>query len=325
MAVVSDLRWPWFAVALAAVVLAVLVLWARRPRPQEQALLVAHTDRFRTLPRFRTLTRREQLVAAVATLGALAMVAGTVLLAARPSRPVVVEPDRNGRDIVLCLDVSASMDRWNREVVDSFRQLLGELNGERLGLTIFSGLSVSVLPLTDDYDFVRSQLDEAEAAFSGGNLDFFTGTEADAERASQPGDGLMSCLQRFDVGGDDRGRAIVLATDNDPLGEGLFRLPEAAAEAARDEVVVYGIGTPDMTPDRAAELDDAAAATGGAMSVVEDEGGVDDLVRGIQQIERERLRPVPTGLEVDDPVVPLGIAVAGFVVLLGGALAGRRR
>lgn len=207
----------------------------------------------------------------------------------------------------------------------SFRQLLSELKGERIGLTIFSGLSVSVFPLTENYEYVRSQLDEAEAAFSGGNLGFFAGTEADAERASQPGDGLMSCLQRFDLAGDDRGRAIVLATDNDPLGTGLFRLPEAAAEAARDEVVVYVVGTPDMAPDKAAELAGAAATAGGAMSVVEDEGSVDDLVRGIQEIERERLRPMPTGVEVDEPAVPFGVAVAGFVILLGAALVGRRR
>lgn len=321
----TELRWPWLAVGLGVVALALVLLWTRRPRRAATGLPVAHTERYRALPRFRALARREQLVAVVATLGALGVVAGSVLLAARPSRPVVIEPDRNGRDIMLCLDVSASMDKWNRQVVESFRQLLKSLNGERLGLTIFSGLSVSVFPLTDDYEYVRSQLDVAETAFATGKFDFFIGAEAPGERASQAGDGLMSCLQRFDVTRDDRGRAIVLASDNDPLGTGIFTLPEAAAEATRDEVVVYGIGTPNMKPERASEFADAAAVTGGAMSVVEDDGGVDDLIRAIQQIERDRLRPLPTGVVVDEPAVPFGIAVAGFVVLLGGALLGRRR
>lgn len=321
----SELRWPWLAVALAALALVLLLLWMRRPRRAASGLPVAHTERYRALPRFRALVRREQAVAALATLGAVAMVAGTVLLAARPSRPVVIEPDRNGRDIMLCLDVSASMDAWNRQVVESFRQLLASLNGERLGLTIFSGLSVSVFPLTDDYTYVREQLDVAEQAFVTGKYDFFIGAEAPGQRASQAGDGLMSCLQRFDVTRDNRGRAIVLASDNDPLGTGIFRLDEAAAEATRDDVVVYGIGTPNMKPERAAEFADAAAGTGGEMSVVEDDGGVDDLIRGIQQIERDRLRPVPTGVVVDEPAVPFGIALGGFVVLLSGAVLGRRR
>ncbi|WP_193609676.1 VWA domain-containing protein [Nocardioides lijunqiniae] len=321
----SDLRWPMLAVGLAALVVVLLLLWIRRPRSAYDGVLVAHTERLRALPRFRALARREQLVTAVATLGALGMATGAILLSARPARPVVVEPDRNGRDIVLCLDVSGSMDRWNRQVVESFRQLLDGLNGERLGLTIYSGLSISVFPLTDDYDFVRSKLDEAEAAFSSEDYDYFVGTEAVEERASQTGDGIMSCLQRFDVEHDDRGRAVVLATDNDPLGQGIFTVEEAAGEARRDDVVVYGIGTPGMRPERATELADATATTGGFMSVVEDTGGVDDVVRGIQEIERDRLRPIPTGVEIDEPAVPFGIAVAGFVVLLGGALLGRRR
>ncbi|WP_134739918.1 VWA domain-containing protein [Nocardioides sp. 503] len=320
-----ELRWPMLAVSLASIVVLLVLLWTRQPRRRDDGLLVAHTDRLRTLPRFRALARREQLVAAVATLGALAMLTGAILMSARPARPVVVEPDRNGRDIVLCLDVSGSMDPWNRKVVESFRQLLDGLNGERLGLTMYSGLSISVFPLTDDYAFVRSKLDEAEAAFATEDYDYFIGTEAVEERASQTGDGVMSCLQRFDVDHDDRGRAIVLATDNDPLGEGIFTLSEAAGEARRDEVVVYGIGTPGMKPARATELTDAAEDTGGFMSVVEDTGGVDDVIRGIQEIERDRLRPLPTGVEIDEPVVPFGVAVAGFVVLLSGALLGRRR
>ena len=250
---------------------------------------------------------------------------GSILLGARPTEPVIVQPDRNGRDIMLCLDVSASMDPWNRQVVDSFRQLLDGLNGERIGLTIFSGLAVTVFPLTDDYQYVDTKLDEAEAAFTGDSFDYFVGAEALALRASQSGDGLMSCLQRMTVNRDKRARAVVLATDNDPVGRGIFVLPEAAESAARGGVVVYGIGTPDMKPKQSEEFAAAAASTGGAMTVVQDGEGVDDLVRAIQKLERDRLRPVPTGVVVDDPATPFAIAVAGMVVLLGGALVGRRR
>lgn len=320
----SDLRWPLLALGLAALALGLLLWWARRPRTGT-GVLVAHTDRLRGLPRFRTLARREQVVAAIATLGALTVVTGTVLLAARPTRPVTIEPDRNGRDIMLCLDVSASMDRWNRQVVASFRQLLVELDGERLGLTIFSGSSVTLVPLTDDYEYVEDRFDEAEAAFTDSDFSYFTGAEAPVRRASQAGDGLMTCLRRFEATGDQRGRAVVLASDNDPLGQGIFDLREAAEEAVRDEVVLYGVGTPNMSARRAREFAEAAAATGGAMTVVEDDGGVDDLVRRVQQLERERLKARPSGIALDDPAVPFWITAAGLTLLLGGALAGRRR
>ncbi|GEP39338.1 hypothetical protein NPS01_30010 [Nocardioides psychrotolerans] len=308
-------------------VLALLLLWARRPRTRAGGggVLVAHTALLRSLPRFRSLARREQAVAALATLGAAAMVVGTVLLAARPTRPVTIEPDRNGRDIMLCLDVSASMDRWNLQVVASFRQLLSELDGERLGLTIFSGSSVAIFPLTDDYEYVDDRLDEAEAAFADGDFDYFTGAEARVPRASQTGDGLMSCLQRFEESGEQRGRAVVLASDNDPLGTGIFLLPEAAQEAVRDEVVLYGVGTPNMSDERAREFADAALTTGGEMTVVEDDGAVDDLVRAIQRLERERLESRATDIAVDDPATPFWVTLGGLGLLIGAALVGRRR
>ena len=225
---------------------------------------------------------------------------------------------------MLCLDVSASMDEWNRQVVDSFRNLLAELNGERIGLTIFSGTPVAVFPLTDDYEYVSDKLDQAERAFAESDWSYFGGVEA-PKRASQTGDGLVSCLARFEDTDDGRGRAVVLATDNDVVGTGIFTLPEAAEEAVRNDVVLYGIGTPDMGDEAAAELDEAARTTGGRLSVVQDDGSAADLVRAIQQLDRARLRPRPAGIAVDDPAAAIGLAAAGLAVLLGGAVLGRRR
>ena len=320
----TELRWPWLAALLAVGVLVLLVRWARR-RTDATGLPVAHVARLRALPRYRTLARRELAVSAAATVGVLLLLAGTVLLAARPTKAVYVAPDRSGRDIMLCLDVSASMDPWNQQVVQTFRQLLTRLNGERLGLTIFSGSSVNVFPLTDDYEYIGTELDEAEQAFESKEWEFFIGAEAVVPRASQTGDGLMSCLDRFGPAQEGRGRAVILASDNDPLGEGIFTLPEAADEAVRSEVVLYALGTPDMEPDNATEFDDAAETTGGRMAVLAEDGTVDDLIRGIEQLERTRLEPRPTDLQVDDPRGAVGVAAAGLVVLLGAGFVGRRR
>ncbi|WP_182524704.1 VWA domain-containing protein [Nocardioides dongkuii] len=321
----NDLTWPRLAVGLAVAVVLLLLWWTRRPRRVPAGLLVAHTDRLRSLPRFRKLARRELLVAGVAATGALLLVVGTIWMGARPVRQVLADPDRNGRDIMLCLDVSPSMGPWNRQVLDSFQTLLAELNGERLGLTIFSGAGVTVLPLTDDYGYVAGELRDAARAFANQDASYFAGVDTGTGQTNQAGDGLMSCLQRFDKVSKGRGRAVVLATANDPVGAGIFTLPEAAREAVRDRVVVYGIGTPGMDRTALAQLAAAAADTGGRSSVVEDEVAVGDLVRAIQRNEVERLRPRPAGIDEDDPTAPLGVATAGLVLLLGGAVVGRRR
>jgi Ca-activated chloride channel homolog len=324
---VTDLKWPEVAVLLALLVVGLLLFWLRRPRDPAGALLVAHTDRLRRLPRYRALARRELLVAGIRTIGAMLVVAGAVLLVARPVRAVVEEPDRSARDIELCLDVSASMDPWNEQVVQRFRAIVDELDGERIGLTIFSGAAVTIVPITDDYEFVTDALDEAAAAFADSDYDFFVGAEAPGKRASQIGDGLVSCTQRFDRTSDHRGRAVVLASDNDPQGRQVFSLAEASAYAARRQVVAYAIAPQSVArePDRAAALQDAAASTGGLLTVLEDPSGVSDVVARIERLERARLDTTPTSMQVDHPQAPFWLACAGLLVLVAGSLVGGRR
>ena len=80
------------------------------------------------------------------------------------------EPEVRNRDIILCLDGSGSMDRYNAEVVRQFREIVSGLRGERVGMTIFSGASITAFPLTDDYEFLTAELDRAEKAFRGERL-----------------------------------------------------------------------------------------------------------------------------------------------------------
>lgn len=332
----TELKWPWLAATLGVALVLLLLVWLRAPRIRRDGLLVANLERLRRLPRYRTLARRQLGVTGVRTAGALLLAAGAVLLAARPVEVVVTEPDRSARDIQLCLDVSPSMYEWNRQIIDEFRRIVEGLAGERIGLTMFDASAVTVFPLTDDYEFIAERLDEAEAAFEDGGYEYFVGTlplvrKGDQlvpriARASQIGDGLVSCLQRFDDLADARGRSVVLASDNQPIGEPVFRLDEAVDKALRERVVVYAIGPPDVVdkPEQAEEFEAAAAATGGTLSVLGGEEDAEDVVEGIQRLERARIEQAPKATEVDDPERAFWLAVGGIVLLIAGSLWGRR-
>ena len=331
----TELKWPWLAMLLLVGLVVLLVLWMRRPARPRDALPVAHTERLRRIPRFRQLARRQLYATGLRTVAALVLAAGAVLLVARPVRVEVKEPDRSARDIELCLDVSSSMDRWDRQIIDEFRNLVHDLDGERIGLTIFNATAVTVFPLTDDYEFIGDRLDEAEAAFGSGKYQYFVGTiplvhvqgflVPDPTRASQIGDGLASCVQRFDATESARGRAIVLASDNAPAGKPLFTLAEAADHAARRHVVVYGMAPPAIEghPDRSAAFEAATAKTGGSLSVLQQDSDVNDIVDGIQRLERARIPQRPTPTEVDDPEAAFWLACSGLVALIAASLLGR--
>jgi Ca-activated chloride channel homolog len=148
----------------------------------------------------------------------------------------------------------------------------------------------------------------------------------DISRASQIGDGLASCLQRFGPTTDIRGRAVVLASDNAPLGPPLFTLREAVGQALRDNVVVYGMGPPNLVekPQQAAGFEAATSATGGTLSLLQEETNVDDAVAGIQQLERSRIEQAPQATEFDDPELAFALACIGLALLIAASLVGRR-
>ncbi|HWI42896.1 MAG TPA: hypothetical protein VNS81_04715 [Nocardioides sp.] len=332
-------RWPWLALGLAALVVVLLAVWSRgRPRPPADAAYVAHTARLRALPRYRALVRRQVALGTCVSLAALLAAAGAIVLAGRIQERQTIERSDRTRDIMLCLDASGSMAEVDSQVLGEFRKIVEGLQGERIGLTIWSGVAINVFPLTDDYDFVQEQLSEAEKAFGSGGVYsdeyglFTAGTVVDWEVQSQLGDGLASCAQRFDRKEEQRSRAIVLASDNEPIGEGIFTVPEAARLAQDKGIVVHGIAAPATArrPSAAREFELAATSTGGTFSLLGADGSTAAVVEAIGRLRSRKIDRPPIVQVADRPhlgTVLAGLGVGGLVLvwLAEGVLALRGR
>lgn len=323
----AEFRWLWLVFALTALLVLLLVLWRWawwRPRPANPAY-VAHAARLRSLPRYAALVRRRVVFGTCLSLAALIACAGGIVLSGRiQERQTMTQNDRT-RDIILCLDASGSMAEVDADVLREFQTIVDGLQGERVGLTIWSGAAITVFPLTDDYDFVIEQLKEAEAAFNGDVYSdeyaiFTAGTVLDWSVQSQLGDGLASCVQRFDRKEEDRSRAIVLASDNEPLGSGIFSISDAAEFAAEERVIVHGIAAP-MTADRPSALrqfDDAVTSTGGTFSLLGADGSAEAVIESIGKLEAKKIDRPPLVQVLDRPdlgTLIAGVGVGGLVLI----------
>ena len=93
---------------------------------------------------------------------------------------VTVQPiERKGVDIIFCIDVSLSMDSQDvkpsriDKVKFEMSKIVDSLEGDRLGIVVFSGSNFLYLPLTMDYDasklFIRS-IDTAMISSRGTNI-----------------------------------------------------------------------------------------------------------------------------------------------------------
>ncbi|WP_308291577.1 VWA domain-containing protein [Microbacterium sp. G2-8] len=315
---------PLAALAAVIVVLAIGLVWGgRRQRPRTQTgALVSRAERIRRLPAVRRATRLRliALSAIVVLAGGAAVVGGVVT--ARPVQLQTIIPENHSRDIMLCLDVSGSMSDVDVEILDVFTELLDGFEGERIGLTIFNASPVQVFPLTDDYAFIEQRVtslrDSIENRTSEELPEQWTGT-LDGPGSSLIGDGLAACALRFDHAGEERSRSIILATDNELVGQSIVSLEEAAAYSASHEIRVFALNPiQDDRSEVSRQLVQAAEATDGEAYGLRGATTVGDIIADVQEQEARALMGTAETVETDAPapwiIVLIVTVFAGIVV-----------
>lgn len=161
-------QWPWAALAgvlIAAAIILLFVAFSRRVKPADEAVFSLDDDlntehASRLFRQWRALGRLAVALLVIALVLAIALVA-------RPSQVDSSDERASSRDIVLCLDVSGSTLPYDREVIDTYLELVKHFEGERIGMSIFNSTSRTVFPLTDDYELVTEQLTAASKALKG--------------------------------------------------------------------------------------------------------------------------------------------------------------
>lgn len=357
-------QWPW-AIAAAALLAAIAIgvavaIAARRDASHDAdgASDDAHAREAESLTR--TWSLGEDLAGEQATrawrawrllgrigagLLAALLIVGLVLMG-RPSSVNVGDERSDSRDIVLCLDVSGSALPYDREVIATYLQLIDRFQGERIGLSIFNSTSRMVFPLTDDYDLVRSQLNDANDLLRGVQTqsdidkmsdqdyqrvsDWLAGTQNRKQETSLIGDGLVSCaamLPGFAASGDaaraqatNRSESIVLATDNVVSGSPTYTLA-----AALDLTSTAGISVDGLFSGPQQSIGDQA--TNEMKSLIESHGGVflsqrngetvETLVRQIEGRQAAQVEQQGRSSVTDAP----GLPVLALCVLFAGYLA----
>jgi uncharacterized protein with von Willebrand factor type A (vWA) domain len=315
-----DLKWPalFFVGLLLAlsVVLGLQVRAARRDRPHRAA--VANSEMLTRLPQFRRALHRYRVRTAALAGAATLLVAGSLFGAARPVTTTTERPENRSRDIMLCLDVSGSMAAHDAQLVHAFRDLVRGFGGERVGLVIFNSSAATVFPLTDDYDFIHEELDNAEQALAGadGADSFFAGTWG-GWGTSLIGDGLASCVTSFDRPNTVRARSVILATDNEVAGRQLVTVEQAGDLARARDVRIYGLNPEANGPTpEAVQLRRIAVDSGGQYYAMSDPAAIPGIVGAVQAQEATLLRSSARAVRSDAPVVPVAATALALVLVI---------
>lgn len=303
-----EFQWPWIFFALP---LPLLVYWFVKPTQQRQtAVVVPFYEQALQLntstSHFSKFSRK-----GYKTFFLLLIWFCWVTAIARPywSGEAVVLPT-SGRDLLLAVDISDSMDKADMEingdpatrlqsvksVVDQFIQ---RRQGDRLGLVLFGTNAYLQTPLTFDTSTVAQFLQEAQLGFAGPKTAI--------------GDAIGLSVKRLqELKNENDNKILILLTDGANTAGEVEPL-QAAQLAQQTGVKIYtvGIGADKMTIsgffgprtiNPSAQLDEKtlieiADSTGGRYFRARKTGELDDIYRILDQLEpvsqeQEWLRPV---------------------------------
>jgi Ca-activated chloride channel family protein len=147
--------------------------------------------------------------------------------------------EQEGIQVMVALDVSNSMlaqdikpDRLTRAKME-ISDLMDKLDGDEIGLVLFSGASFIQFPLTNDYDTARSFLESASPS-------------SISRPGTEMGEAIRTAMSGFDSAHNSQ-RVIVIVTDGE--NHQLDAVAEAQA-AAQEGVLIYtiGFGSPEGEP-----------------------------------------------------------------------------
>lgn len=160
----------------------------------------------------------------------------TVIAAARPQWDKEVQIiKKEGIDIVVCIDVSKSMDAVDiqpsriERAKDQISLFIDQLKGDRIAIIAFAGESFVQCPLTDDYNAAKLFLNLLD-------------TETVPSYGTNIGAALEMALELFAE--DNTHKVIVVASDGEDLEE---RSLEKAEQIGKQGAIIYtlGIGSPE--------------------------------------------------------------------------------
>lgn len=329
-----EIRYPFVIVIVLIIFICSFMVFKKKINVYKKGSKIANTEYLKNTNYYKKKIREYNFAKKILlTLFCIAIICSTILVS-RLAKIETSNINQYNRDIFLCMDVSRSVDELNLELIQSLKNVVNKLHGERFGISIFNTSSVVLIPLTDDYDYVIEVLDEMEDSIKLINSSnpskyyddsyystlgyIYLGTiEGNETRGSSLiGDGLASCVYSFSNLEEDRTRIIIFSTDNDLQGTPIVTLDTASKISKSKGVKVFGIGTKDMKKTAKDSLREASLKTGGKF-YEHSKSTVNDIVNNIEETSKSLLDNQIETKELDIPKIPfiiLLISLVGIVI-----------
>jgi Ca-activated chloride channel family protein len=239
-----------------------------------------------------------------------------VLCAAKPEWVgPPVEQQKSGRDLMIAVDLSGSMqtrdftlpDGQTVDRLEAVKHVLDDLAGQRasdrLGLIVFGSAAYLQTPFTDDHLVWSRLLDETEIGMAGQSTVF--------------GDAIGLAIKLF-LESDSDNRVLIILTDGNDTGSTVPPVDAAKVAATRDiRIYTIAIGDPAAVGEEALDLETlerVAEVSGGQTFQALDQEQLRRAYEAIGQLEPELYETISYRPRQSLHWVPVGLVVILYLV-----------
>ncbi len=229
-----------------------------------------------------------------------------------------VEQQKSGRDLMVAVDLSGSMEARDFTLPDgrtvdrleAVKAVLAELStqraSDRLGLIVFGDAAYLQTPFTDDHDVWSQLLAETEIGMAGQSTVF--------------GDAIGLAIKLFQESNSDN-RVLIMLTDGNDTGSTVPPV-DAAKVAATADIRIYtiAIGDPATVGEEALDLDTigrVSEVSGGQVFQALDQEALQRAYREIGQLEPELYESISFRPRQSLHWLPIGVALLLYTVYHG--------
>lgn len=301
----------WLLVPLimaGAVALTLFVAWRARRTGQQtgRTVPVAHLEQLKVLPSYQRLVRLSRLLRVLRFCLLLLMIAVLTAVLARPQKQTNFVDTEKTRDIVICMDVSNSMNAYAADGLEALKEIVTADRTDRFAIVLFQNAPFTAVTLTRDTAILRSKAQEiSEGLLSENHTNLWQGAGLQDGRVNGTdlAAGMQGCLNRFDQLDKPRSRHLIFLSDfkHDPNGGNPERAAEVVAKAGVQTYFMYP-GTFDA--DNLTVLSKLTAAQTYGLANPQ---ATTQVVNEVYQTIRSD-RDVRTYLAIDSPYVLLMVA-----------------